>query len=156
MSIWGNVFTLQTAHGNFLILCQMVLLPNINFLISKKKLYGSFLRMGFNCLKATMKRQLLLTTFKQNKTPKLEALVLLSLDLSSLLHKQTELYKHKKINRYLYCNEQHLLSALFLFWFQWNTEQVFMFGMYLVRISCIRIPSEILPSFKLGNSIPTT
>ena len=28
--------TLQIAHGNFLILCQMVLHPNINFLISKQ------------------------------------------------------------------------------------------------------------------------
>ena len=36
LSTWGNVLTLQTAHGNFLILCQMVLLPNINFLISKQ------------------------------------------------------------------------------------------------------------------------
>ena len=35
-SIWGNVLTLQTAHGNFLILCQMVLHPNINFLITKQ------------------------------------------------------------------------------------------------------------------------
>ena len=32
-----NVLTLQTAHGNFLKLCQMVLLPNSNFLISKQK-----------------------------------------------------------------------------------------------------------------------
>ena len=31
-----NVPSLQTGHGNFLILCQMVLLPNINFLISKQ------------------------------------------------------------------------------------------------------------------------
>ena len=35
-SMFGNVLTLQTAHGNFLKLCQMVFLPNINFLISKK------------------------------------------------------------------------------------------------------------------------
>ena len=34
--MFGNVLTLQTAHGNFLMLCQMVLLPNINFLISKQ------------------------------------------------------------------------------------------------------------------------
>ena len=34
--MFGNVLTLQTAHGNFLMLFQMVLLPNINFLISKK------------------------------------------------------------------------------------------------------------------------
>ena len=36
MSISGNILTLQIAHGNFLMLCQMVLLPNINFLISKQ------------------------------------------------------------------------------------------------------------------------
>ena len=34
--IWGNVLTLQIAHGNFLVLCQMVLLPNVDFLISKQ------------------------------------------------------------------------------------------------------------------------
>ena len=34
--MFGNVLTPQTAHGNFLKLSQMVLLPNINFLISKK------------------------------------------------------------------------------------------------------------------------
>ena len=34
--MFGNVLTLQTAHGDFLMLCQMVLLPNINFLISKQ------------------------------------------------------------------------------------------------------------------------
>ena len=28
--------TLQTAHGNFQLHCQMVLLPNIHFLISKQ------------------------------------------------------------------------------------------------------------------------
>ena len=36
LSMFVNVLTLQTAHGNFLKLCQMVFLPNINFLISKK------------------------------------------------------------------------------------------------------------------------
>ena len=36
LSICGNVFTLQTAHGNFLMFCELVLLPNINFLISKQ------------------------------------------------------------------------------------------------------------------------
>ena len=36
LSIWGNDPTLQTALGNFLILCQMGLLPNINFLPSKQ------------------------------------------------------------------------------------------------------------------------
>ena len=35
-SIRGNVLTLQTAHRNLLILCQIVLHPYINFLISKK------------------------------------------------------------------------------------------------------------------------
>ena len=34
--MFGNVVTLQTAHGSFLMLSQMVLLPNINFLISRK------------------------------------------------------------------------------------------------------------------------
>ena len=33
---WGNVLTLQTPHMNFLILCQIVLHPNISFLISKQ------------------------------------------------------------------------------------------------------------------------
>ena len=36
LSIFKNVLTLQTSHGNFLMLCQMVLIPNINFLISKQ------------------------------------------------------------------------------------------------------------------------
>ena len=36
LSIWGNVLTRQTAHGNFLIVCQMVSHPNINFLLSKQ------------------------------------------------------------------------------------------------------------------------
>ena len=36
LSMFGNVLTLQTTHGDFLMLCQMVLLPNINFLISKQ------------------------------------------------------------------------------------------------------------------------
>ena len=36
LSMFGNVLTLQTAHGNFLMLCPMVLLPNINLLISKQ------------------------------------------------------------------------------------------------------------------------
>ena len=30
------VLTPQTAHGNFLILCQMEILPKVNFLISKQ------------------------------------------------------------------------------------------------------------------------
>ena len=34
LSIWGNVPTHHTVHGNFLIISQMVLRPNINFLIS--------------------------------------------------------------------------------------------------------------------------
>ena len=36
LSMFGNIYTLQTAHGSFLMICQMVLLPNINFLISKQ------------------------------------------------------------------------------------------------------------------------
>ena len=66
--MFGNVLTLQTAHGNFLMLCQMVLLPNINFLISK-----------------------------QNKTPKIDKemvkqFVGIFTFRHSLLHKQTELW----------------------------------------------------------------
>ena len=34
--MFGNVLTFKTAHENFLMLCRMVLLPNINFLISKQ------------------------------------------------------------------------------------------------------------------------
>ena len=34
-SIWKNVTTLQTAHGNLLTLCKMGLLSNINFLSCK-------------------------------------------------------------------------------------------------------------------------
>ena len=33
LTVWRNVPTLQTAHGNILIFCQMVLLPNINFMM---------------------------------------------------------------------------------------------------------------------------
>ena len=68
-SMFGNVLTLQTAHGNFLKLCQMVLLPNINFLISKK-----------------------------NKTTKIDQkrlsskLVLVLLDIRCILHKETEIW----------------------------------------------------------------
>ena len=35
-SIWGNVPTLQPAHGNFLIVYQMMLLSNTFFLVSKQ------------------------------------------------------------------------------------------------------------------------
>ena len=34
--MFGNVHTPSTAHGSFLMPCQMVLLPNINSLISKQ------------------------------------------------------------------------------------------------------------------------
>ena len=34
--MWGNVLPLQTAPENFLIYCQILLHPNINFLISKQ------------------------------------------------------------------------------------------------------------------------
>ena len=37
LSIRGNTITLQTAHRNFLILFQIFLHPNINFVISKQK-----------------------------------------------------------------------------------------------------------------------
>ena len=36
-SIRGNVLTLQTAHGSFIILYQMVLHVNVKFLTSKQK-----------------------------------------------------------------------------------------------------------------------
>ena len=37
LSVRGNAPTLYTAHRNFHILCQMVLLSNVNFLSSKQK-----------------------------------------------------------------------------------------------------------------------
>ena len=111
LPIWANVLTLQTAHSSFLILCQTVLHPFINFLISKQK-----------------RDQKLIQKCWSNR------LVLPFLDMSCLLYKQIELYNQININKYLYCNELHLFSALFLVWLQWYTEQVFMFGMYLVPI----------------------
>ena len=36
LSIWENVFTLQTVHRNFLIIRQTVSSPHINFLIRKQ------------------------------------------------------------------------------------------------------------------------
>ena len=36
LSIWGNVYTLQTAYRNFLILCQIVSHANINLLLHKQ------------------------------------------------------------------------------------------------------------------------
>ena len=110
---WGNVLTLQTAHRNFLILCQIVSHSNINFLISK-----------------------------QNKAPKTVPKILKQYAGIAILRyvlsfTQTNiaLQSNKQINKYLYWNELHLFPALFLFWFQWYTEEVFMFGIYLVPIS---------------------
>ena len=63
-----KIATLQIAHGSFLIFCLMVFLPNINFFISKA-----------------------------NKPPKIDPkklknrLVLLLLDMSYLLQKQSKL-----------------------------------------------------------------
>ena len=37
LSISGNVLKTQTAHRNFLILCQILSHPNINLLICKQK-----------------------------------------------------------------------------------------------------------------------
>ena len=78
LSMFRNVLTLQTAQGNFLMLCQMILLPNINFLISKQK------------------------------TPKLmqkwwsSRLVLQILDIPCLIHKQTALELNiNTVNRYI-------------------------------------------------------
>ena len=36
LSVLGNALTLPTAYGKFLILCQIILFPNINFFISKQ------------------------------------------------------------------------------------------------------------------------
>ena len=36
LSVRGDVLTLQNAHRNFLILCQIALHPNIYFLMSKQ------------------------------------------------------------------------------------------------------------------------
>ena len=77
--IWGNVLTLHTAQ-NFLILCQMVLLHNINYLISK-----------------------------QNKKLRIDiqkcwtsSLALPFLDMSCLLHKKIEPYNQIQINRFFF------------------------------------------------------
>ena len=123
LSIFGNRLTLQTAYGNFLMLYQMVLLLNINFLISK-----------------------------QNKKPKINlkcwssSLVLLFLEIlySGIAifytSKQSCIIKYnycKQINEYICSYELHLCSGLILFWYQWYTEQFFMFGMYLFPLSII-------------------
>ena len=83
----GNVLPLQTAHGNFLILCQIVLLPNSNFLISK-----------------------------QNKTPKMKqqaGIAILRHVLSfTKTNRALKSNPNKQINKYLYCNELHLFSAV--------------------------------------------
>ena len=81
---------LQTARGNFLIPYQMILLPNIDFLISK-----------------------------QNKTPKIDPKnaeaagwscysVLCFLQNRAL---QSNINKPRSINKYLYCNELQLFSV---------------------------------------------
>ena len=64
--------------------------------------------------------------------------------MSCLLHKQTELYYQiwKKTDRYLYCNELHSILCLLLFWFEWYTEHVFMFGMHLVSISIYKFKRQ--------------
>ena len=36
LSIWGNIFKLQTAYRNFVIIFQIVSHSNIDFLISKE------------------------------------------------------------------------------------------------------------------------
>ena len=121
LSIWGNVLTLQTAHRNVLIFCQIVSHSNINFLISK-----------------------------QNKAPKTVPKILKQYAGIAILRyvlsfTQTNiaLQSNKQINKYLYWNELHLFPALFLFWFQWYTEQVFMFGVYLVPISIYKLKRQI-------------
>ena len=92
---YEDVLTLQTAHGNFLVLCQMVLHPNINFLI-----------------------------IKQNKTPKID-LKLLKQEAGIAILRHALFFTQinrplksnidKWINKDLYCNELDLFSALFLF-----------------------------------------
>ena len=85
---------------------------------------------------------LMVTFYQVNKTEQQKfiqkcwssRLVLLFSNRFCLLHKQTEFSESNikkeinKINKYLHCNELHLFPALFLFWFQWYTEEVFMFG----------------------------
>ena len=71
LSISGNVLTIQTAPGNFLILCQIVSHPNINFLVSKL-----------------------------NKASKIDPKMLkqkAAIDMFCLLHKEAKLYS--QINR---------------------------------------------------------
>ena len=110
--------------------------------------------------RVTMRRQLLLTTFKQNKTSKIDtkcwssSLVLLSLNMSCLLHKQQSFIKIKILINTSTANEQHLFSAFFLFWFQWYTEQAFMFDMYLVPEYQVKL-CIFLTSFNLRNNINT-
>ena len=86
-------------HMETFMLCQMVLLSNINFLVSK-----------------------------QNKTPKIGSNmlnILLFLDMLCLLYKQSFIIKCKYIletdNKYLYCYKLHWFSGLFQFWYQWYT-----------------------------------
>ena len=114
---WWNVLTLQTAHGKFLMLCQIALLPNINFLINKtghqrliQKCWGSMLSLLFlTCLVVYKIKQSFIIKYKECKW----------------------------INKYLYCYELHSFFSLFVFWYHWYTEQVFMFIMYLFPISII-------------------
>ena len=84
---------------------------------------------------------------RQNKSPKIDPKMLKQLSgiaifRHALSFTQTNSliisYKyHKQINKYLCCYELHLLAGLFLFQYQWYSEQVFMFGMFLVPISII-------------------
>ena len=48
----------------------------------------------------------------------------------------------KKTDRHLYCNELHSIISLLLFWFEWYTEHVFMFGMHLVSISIYKFKRQ--------------
>ena len=90
LSIWGNFLTLQTAHGNFLIFYQMVLLSNIYFLRSK-----------------------------QSKTPKTDPKNVQAVGWSYcpilVFYKNRALQPNinKQVNKYLYYNELQLLFACF-------------------------------------------
>ena len=88
LSIWGNFLTLQTAHGNFLIFYQVVLLSNTYFL-----------------------------TCKQNNAPKVYPKNVEAVGWSCysilVFYKNSSISKYKQVNKYLYYNELQLLFACF-------------------------------------------
>ena len=75
-------------------------------------------------------------------------MVLPFLDVSCPVYTNKQLYnQNKQINIYLYCNELHIISALFWFCFQRYTQQVFMFGINLVPTSLYKLKKK---PFKLN------